>query len=117
MGEVVAVIGGGIGDFASFKQADIRVALGNSSTDMVKDAADFILLDDDFSTLVHGIEESRLLFENVKKAVAFTLTSQWSRMLPYIGLIAFQFPLPISAATLLYISLVTSLIPAIAFAS
>lgn len=57
------------------------------------------------------------MFDNIKKAIAFGLASQWSRMLPYIGLIALQFPLPISVPTLLWISLVMDLVPAIAFAN
>jgi sodium/potassium-transporting ATPase subunit alpha len=114
-GEIVAVV---VNDSnsKSLREADVGVVLESSSNDNSKEAADLLLLNDDFSTLAAAIAESRCNFDNIKKSIAFVLTSQWARMLPYIGLIAFQFPLPLSAATLLYISLVTDLIPAIAFA-
>ena len=114
-GEIVAVV---VNDSNSqpLREADVGVVLESSSNYNSKAAADLLLLNDDFSTLAAAIAESRCNFDNIKKSIAFVLTSQWARMLPYIGLIAFQFPLPLSAATLLYISLVTDLIPAIAFA-
>lgn len=116
MGEVVAVTGDGVNDSPAIKKADIGISMGITGTDVAKDAADMILMNDDFSSIVIGIEEGRRIFDNLKKAITYALTSQISQMLPFIGFVILQFPLPVTTVIVLYISIGTDLIPAIAFA-
>lgn len=115
-GEVVAVTGDGVNDSPAIKKADIGISMGITGTDVAKDAADMILLNDDFSAIVLGVEEGRRIFDNLKKAIAYALTSQISEILPFIGFIVLQFPLPVSTVILLYIDIGTDMLPAISFA-
>lgn len=116
MGEVVAVTGDGVNDSPAIKKADIGISMGITGTDVAKDAADMILLTDDFSAIVIGVEEGRRIFDNLKKSICYALTSQISQMLPFVGFIILQFPLPVTTVIVLYISIGTDLIPAISFA-
>lgn len=90
--------------------------MGITGTDVAKDAADMILLNDDFSAIVVGIEEGRKIFDNLKKSICYALTSQVAQMLPFIGFVILQFPLPVTTVIVLYISIGTDLLPAIAYA-
>lgn len=116
IGEVVAATGDGVGDAPAIKKADIGISMGITGTDVAKDAADMILLNDDFSSIVIGIEESRRIHDNLKKTIVYVLTSQVSQMLPFIGFVILQFPLPITPVLVLFISIGTDLMPAIALA-
>lgn len=87
-----------------------------SGSQVAKDAADMIILDDDFSSIVNGIEEGRLIFDNLKKSIAYTLTSNIPEICPFIAFILFQVPLPLTTVLILCIDLGTDMIPAIAFA-
>lgn len=116
LGEVVAVTGDGVNDSPAIKKADIGISMGITGTDVAKDAADMILLTDDFSAIVIGVEEGRRIFDNLKKSICYALTSQIAQMLPFIGFVILQFPLPVTTVIVLYISIGTDLIPAISFA-
>jgi len=87
-----------------------------SGSDVAKNAADMLLLDDNFSSIVNGVEEGRLIFDNLKKSIAYTLSSNIPEILPFIFFILFQVPLPLSTVLILCIDLGTDMIPAISFA-
>ena len=112
----MAVTGDGVNDSPAIKKADIGVSMGITGTDVAKDAADMILLNDDFSSLVIGIEEGRKIYDNIKKSICYALTSQIAQMLPFIAFVLFKIPSPVTTVGVLYISIGTDLIPAISLA-
>jgi len=87
-----------------------------SGSDVAKNAADMLLLDDNFSSIVNGVEEGRLIFDNLKKSIAYTLSSNIPEILPFIFFIVAQVPLPLSTVLILCIDLGTDMVPAISFA-
>lgn len=116
LGKVVAVTGDGVNDSPALKKADIGVAMGISGSDVSKEAADMVLLDDNFSSIVSGIEEGRLIFDNLKKSIAYTLSSNIPELIPFVLFIVAGFPLLLSTIHILVIDLVTDMLPAISFA-
>jgi sodium/potassium-transporting ATPase subunit alpha len=98
------------------KKADIGVAMGIMGSQVSKNAADMILLDDNFASIVAGVEEGRLIFDNLKKSIAYTLSSNIPEIAPFISYILFSIPLPLSTVLILGIDLGTDMVPAISFA-
>ncbi|XP_056592491.1 sodium/potassium-transporting ATPase subunit alpha-1-like [Triplophysa dalaica] len=115
-GAIVAVTGDGVNDSPALKKADIGVAMGISGSDVSKQAADMILLDDNFASIVTGVEEGRLIFDNLKKSIAYTLTSKIPEMSPFLMFVLVGIPLPLGTVTILCIDLGTDMIPAISLA-
>lgn len=113
-GNIVSMTGDGVNDGPSLNIADIGVAMGITGTDVARNAADMILTDDNFSTIVVAIEQGRNIFQNIKKSVIFLLSCNLGEVLAIFLPLAFGWPAPLIATQLLWINLLTDSLPAIA---